>query len=424
MKLRLFLTSLFFLALLSGRAVLAQGSVPPSPASRTYVVTSGDTLAAISQRFGVSVAALIAANSLPDPNFIHIGQRLVIPTAGANPDRPASAARPGQLLPYHLQPGETLGAVARRFRLSPRDLLLANGVTRASELCTETDILVPILVPHALPAPFLDLTHTPSIIQGQTGIAYATIAKPAALTGTFGQTPLTFAYDRLTPLGYRYWTLLPTSAITPTRDRILTLRAGDAQIVQSVPVLPGPYETQNIVLPPAKGELLAPDRTRPELERLLALWTTASDRQQWQGAFVFPIADGFQQTSPYGTRRSYNSGPVNSFHAGADWSAPTGTPIQAPARGTVILAENLDVRGGAVIIDHGLGVTSNFWHLSQIDVAPGQQIALGQIIGLVGTTGLSTAAHMHWEMRIYDVTVDPLQWTRVFFPHTPTVSER
>lgn len=421
MKTRLVLVSLFLFALLGGRVAPAHGSAPPTPMPRTYVVASGDTLVTISQRFGVSVAALAAANGLANPNLIRIGQRLVIPPTGVDP---ASVARPRQLLSYHLRPGETLGAVARRFGVSTGDLLLANGVTRANELCTETDILVPVFVPPALPAPFLALTRTPGIIQGQTGIAYVTLAKPTALTGTFGPTLLAFAYDRLTPLGYRYWTLLPTSAITPTGDRILTIRAGDAQIAQPVPILPGAYETQHIVLPPAKGELLAPDRTRPELERLLALWTTVSDRQQWQGLFAFPVASGFQQTSPYGTRRSYNGGPVNSFHAGADWSAPEGTPIQAPAAGTVILAEKLDVRGGAVILDHGLGVTSNFWHLSRIDVVPGQRVARGQILGLVGTTGLSTAAHMHWEMRLYDVAVDPLQWTQVFFPHTPAVSEQ
>ncbi|MDW8268706.1 MAG: M23 family metallopeptidase, partial [Anaerolineae bacterium] len=129
------------------------------------------------------------------------------------------------------------------------------------------------------------------------------------------------------------------------------------------------------------------------------------------------IADGFRQTSPYGTKRSYNGGPVSSFHAGTDWGAPEGTPVWAPAHGTVVLAEMLDVRGGAVIIDHGLGVTSNFWHLSRIDVRPGDRVAPGDVIGLVGTTGLSTAAHLHWELRVGTLAVDPLQWTETHFPY-------
>jgi murein DD-endopeptidase MepM/ murein hydrolase activator NlpD len=84
--------------------------------------------------------------------------------------------------------------------------------------------------------------------------------------------------------------------------------------------------------------------------------------------------------------------------------------------GTVALAEPLQVRGNAVILDHGLGVLTGFWHLSQIDVSPGEQVAKGQVVGLVGNTGLSTGPHLHWEMRVLSVPVDPLQWTADEFP--------
>jgi murein DD-endopeptidase MepM/ murein hydrolase activator NlpD len=84
--------------------------------------------------------------------------------------------------------------------------------------------------------------------------------------------------------------------------------------------------------------------------------------------------------------------------------------------GTVVLAEPLDVRGQSVIIDHGLGVFSGFWHLSRIDVTVGQKVGKEQVIGLVGNTGLSTGPHLHWEMRVLGVPVDPFQWTQVVFP--------
>jgi len=82
----------------------------------------------------------------------------------------------------------------------------------------------------------------------------------------------------------------------------------------------------------------------------------------------------------------------------------------------VVLAEPLFVRGGAVIIDHGAGVYSNFWHMSQIDVKPGDVVQTGDQLGLVGTTGLSTGAHLHWEIRVNGLAVDPLQWTEQTFP--------
>jgi murein DD-endopeptidase MepM/ murein hydrolase activator NlpD len=69
-----------------------------------------------------------------------------------------------------------------------------------------------------------------------------------------------------------------------------------------------------------------------------------------------------------------------------------------------------------VILDHGLGVFTGFWHLSEIQVEVGQVVGRGQVVGLVGNTGLSTGPHLHWEMRVRGVPVHPLQWTRRAFP--------
>ena len=74
------------------------------------------------------------------------------------------------------------------------------------------------------------------------------------------------------------------------------------------------------------------------------------------------------------------------------------------------------MRGNAVIIDHGCGVYSGFWHLSEIKVAAGDTVAAGDVIGLVGTTGLSTGDHLHWELRVGGIAVDPRQWTARTMP--------
>ena len=76
------------------------------------------------------------------------------------------------------------------------------------------------------------------------------------------------------------------------------------------------------------------------------------------------------------------------------------------------MAEALQVRGNAVVVDHGRGVMSGFWHLSQIHVVEGQRVEPGTPLGLVGNTGLSTGAHLHWEVRVMGIPVDPLQWVR------------
>jgi len=115
-------------------------------------------------------------------------------------------------------------------------------------------------------------------------------------------------------------------------------------------------------------------------------------------------------------RRSYNGGPFGSHHGGIDLAIEEGVPVAAANRGRVVVAEPLKVRGNVAILDHGLGVYSAYYHLSATRVEKGQMVEKGQIVGLVGNTGLSTGAHLHWEMRVTGATVDPLEWTRRTIP--------
>ena len=121
-------------------------------------------------------------------------------------------------------------------------------------------------------------------------------------------------------------------------------------------------------------------------------------------------------TAGYGDGRSYNGGPVEIYHTGVDFSGAVGTPILAPANGTIVFTGPLELRGNAVIIDHGLGVMSAYFHLSEIFVADGDTVTAGEAIGAGGSTGLSTGPHLHWDLRIMDVPVNGLQWTEIAFP--------
>jgi len=135
----------------------------------------------------------------------------------------------------------------------------------------------------------------------------------------------------------------------------------------------------------------------------------------WHGLFIYPAGDAVI-SSEFGTRRSYNGGPATSFHEGLDFDVDEGEPVMAAADGRVAMAEPLTVRGNAILIDHGLGVHTGYWHLSEVNVAVGQQVKAGEVIGKAGSSGLSTGPHLHWEIRIGQINVNPVQWTRQTFP--------
>jgi murein DD-endopeptidase MepM/ murein hydrolase activator NlpD len=125
----------------------------------------------------------------------------------------------------------------------------------------------------------------------------------------------------------------------------------------------------------------------------------------WSEPFAVPIP-GVEGGRNFGHRRVFNGEP-RAPHSGADLRAATGTEILAANAGRVALAKNLFYSGNAVFIDHGLGVYTTYLHLSEMLVAPGDQVARGQVIGLAGATGRVTGPHLHWGVRILDARVDP-----------------
>lgn len=155
---------------------------------------------------------------------------------------------------------------------------------------------------------------------------------------------------------------------------------------------------------PGSGQALAASGN--ELQFIEGLLKPSSEPPRWRGTFLLP-AEG-PLFDNYGERRSYSGVVAAGFHYGTDIGAPQGTPVVATNSGRVILARALVTRGNAVIIDHGFGVYSGYWHLADITVSEGQDVTRGQLIGHVGATGLATGPHLHWEVRIGRVTVDPL----------------
>ncbi len=315
--------------------------------AQNYQVQQGDTLYNIAKRFGVSASELISLNNLDNPNLIKVGQILVISLEDSWPEN--------------------------------------------------------------LPYPFIDIAFSSKVAtQGQAVLLKVSMAEEAHLRVNF----LSQDYQ-LAPLNRDWIAIIPVSVLQPEGVFPLKISAvlGSGEVVVELPIniSSGNYDREAINLSPSTSSLLKPEITRAEhrlVEETCALYTPT---KLWQGAFQYPISEPFH-TSAFGTLRSYNGGPYRSFHRGLDLRGNSNTPVYAAASGKVLIADTLQVRGNAVILSHGLGVCSGYMHLSNITVEKDQEVAAGELLGYAGDTGLVTAAHLHWEVRVMGVPVDPLQW--------------
>jgi len=394
--------------LVAATATWAATGPPPR-----HVVQPGETLATIAQQHGSTVEAMVAANGLADPDRIEVGQVLAAPSASV------------PLLRVEAQPRDTIASLAQRYHVRPADVQAINQLSAGQRLAPGQDLLVPAPPgqpsPALPPGPIRSITVQPNVVRhGETVAVHVALeaSRPVSISLALGpQTANLRTAGSDTMVG-----LVAVHALTEPGYVWLELAWQDEDSAESglirwpVQVVEAGYPTFNIVLPPAASGLLEPSLVQTELERMMALWNAPPTPVIWRGRFQRPIAGEFPTSAPYGQRRSYNSGPVSGFHSGEDFAAPEGTPVVAPAAGTVVLAEPLMVRGNSVLIDHGGGVFTGYWHLVDIAVSEGQQVQPGDLLGGVGTTGLSTGNHLHWELRINGFAVDPMQWLTIRFP--------
>ena len=169
------------------------------------------------------------------------------------------------------------------------------------------------------------------------------------------------------------------------------------------------FPSRRITFDPQIQKLITPEAVARERRAVTEALRVLHPEALWDGPWLLPV-DG-RISSPYGTLSVYQ-GRVSGFHGGADIAADAGTPVKATGRGIVRLAEELPLSGNAVIIDHGLGVVTFYPHMQEVRVPSGQRVDQGDVVGLVGSTGLSTGPHLHWELRVNGIKVDPLPWTK------------
>jgi murein DD-endopeptidase MepM/ murein hydrolase activator NlpD len=187
----------------------------------------------------------------------------------------------------------------------------------------------------------------------------------------------------------------------------LEIYSNGSVLKQAVEVIKKEYEVQRLTLPKKMVGLSPKDEARAERDqsKMEAIWLNETDRS-WTGDFVNPL-DG-DIITPFGVRRTINNIP-KSPHTGVDVKGKKGDKIIAPSDAVVVLVDNQFFAGNALVLNHGQGIYTMFFHLFKILVKPGQSVKKGAVIALVGSTGRATGPHLHWGVRVQGARVDPLE---------------
>ena len=465
-KMRKAIPLLLFLILISSfmiSPVFAQSSGP------VYIVQPGDTLSYIASRFNVTVDDLVGANPSINPNFLAQGQEIVIPgLEGVN----------GVLETEIISFGDSLRSLSRSTQVPAEQLIRLNRLISPTELYVGTSLIVPsegdssTLHSRVTPSsgeslleiavrqssdPWTltslnnlegtwetvpgDVLYSPSgidqgntvglpsaiesasieplpLVQGSTEVIRAQTQPGVSLSGRLVDRPLHFFEENGSQVALQGVDALLEPGLYPLRLDATLADGSQQSFEQMVLVKDGGYLSEDIPL--NDPSTLDPAVTEPELQNIISITSPTTPTRYWNGIFASPAVDPNCFTSRYGTRRTYtvlNSDiEVPGFHSGLDFCGGEGLPITAPAAGRVVFAAPLTVRGNATIIDHGWGVYSGFWHQSQQYVNVGDMVEEGQVIGSVGGTGRATGAHLHWDLWVNGVQVNPLDWLNQAYP--------
>lgn len=363
----------------------------------SYTVQPGDTWTALAMRYGVSEAEFRSLN----PHF-NKARQPAIGSAIMLPD--GAVERTGHLL----RTGESMLTLAVRYQLHPWAVASLNGLPTPYRPLLYAPVFVPgdgIIreLPPGIDS--LELSAQPAAPGQALGLRGTAPLSGTIITGRLDGLPVSFAGS-----GNRFAGVVGSGAFYAGGEPELMIRVGDGPVwVQPWAFSEREWEYQELTL---TGEAAQIDQQARDEERarLREIWTQVTSEPSWNTPFSTPTTDYIAVSANYGARRSYNGGPYLTYHEGVDYSAYAGTPVFAPAAGMVVLAEPLYVRGGAVIINHGLGVYTGYYHLSAIHAIVGQEVKPGDILGEVGTTGLSTGNHLHWDLLINGIWVDAAAW--------------
>jgi murein DD-endopeptidase MepM/ murein hydrolase activator NlpD len=377
-----------------------------------YRVQTGDSLAHIASRFDTSTDAVMEANLMINRDYVPAVGEVLSVISQTGTDQP----RPVQGTPHFVTEGETLLEIGVRYGLSVSQLIDANDLAYPIRLYPGQRLRIPGDGAYQdLPGKWVRLDVSPQFIsQGDTVSVYVENQLDGRPTGQFSGQELRFV-----PKDEGFVAIVGIDAFTePGRYALEISGSGDQPwhpFVQDVPIFSANFSNQEIIVPEELEALLDPEIREEEDAFLYRIYANFSEEGQWDGLFQVPVTDTIV-TAPYGGGRSYNEGPITIYHTGTDFGGDIGTPILAAANGTIVFNDMLELRGRTVIIDHGLGVMTGYYHLADVFVEAGDTVSAGQPVGLGGSTGLSTGPHLHWDLRIMGVPVDAIPWTEEVLP--------
>jgi len=396
-----------------GREAPVTAGTTTGTAGQKYVIQVGDTLGAIARRYGVSVDDLVAANGLANRDSIAAGQALVIPGAAQAPTvAPAGTT-------YTLQRGDSLYRVSLIFGVSVDDLLAANNLSSPNSLYPGLAIRVPTPGEPVIannpnpPSPETPTGGRTYVVQPGDTLSRIAINNDVTVDGLIAANGL-YNPDRLYvgqslslpeagAAARPYPAVTAVSAIVKAGDTLssLALRFGvtvhSLAVANGIADMGGIYAGQTLTIPAAQ----AGSNSVRYASMGTGLCPAAESTQSGTGFFIRPTA-GYILTQRF-----------LPWHSGIDLAANIGTQVFASDGGMVVFSGwNPAGYGSLIVLDHGNGWRTYYAHLSKIDVACGDWIPRGSIIGEVGSTGNSTGPHLHFEMLRFGISVNPAGYIR------------
>lgn len=209
-----------------------------------------------------------------------------------------------------------------------------------------------------------------------------------------------------------YYALLPISYYQNLGENriIISYIQDDKKIFKGLDlkVIDGNYKSEVINVKPSilKPNKSKESRVKKEYQEAIKIYNSSTSEIYWNEDFIYPLTSKI--TSDFGTKRVYN-GQLKSYHGGTDFQAKDNTPIIASNSGIVRISQKRFYAGNSIVIDHGQGVYTCYFHLSSMNFKVGDFIKKGEILGLSGSTGRITGPHLHFTFRINGLQVDPLQ---------------
>lgn len=272
-------------------------------------------------------------------------------------------------------------------------------------------ILLPLLYPASLPAkPAIQVSFNPETVKQGAILLITVKAGPEIHTISGALLDKTIRFFR-NPGRSAYTALAGIDLNTDPKRYNLSLSLEDKSggIIKKdveIQVASADFRTQNLTLPKEKVDLDEETLKRVNLEKeeIDKIWDISTADPLWNGNFIKPVEGDIDDN--FGFRRVINGEP-RSPHTGVDIDAPEGTPVYAANEGRVVFTGDQFFSGKGLVIDHGLGLLTMYFHLSEIVATVGEDVKKGQIIARVGKTGRATGPHLHWGIRLNGARVNP-----------------